>query len=108
MRREFQPDLECNLDSPLLNNIGFCKSIRPKNQAAGESYCGMLPRIVKSNFKVPANWEVVQEVTEGQVLDRDEHRGSPVEYVHTCTKPFDKCIDGFWTKARKLDPQENR
>ena len=100
MRKELQSDPEYNLDFPAFKNISFCKSIRPKNGAAGGGYFGILPRIVKSDFKVPANWEVVEEVAEGQVLDISENKytNSVIEYVHTCNKPFVKCVRGFWVR----------
>ena len=92
---------EINLDIQemgLITKVRPCKAIMPRTPGALGGYYGLLPRIVKSKFKVPPNWEVVEEVKPGQVLADEGWRGS---LVHTCeSHGWDECVRGFWATRK--------
>jgi hypothetical protein len=98
-----------NTDNPTLRNLRFCKSIIPEPntpEAKLHYYGSAYPRIVKSNFKVPSNWRVVESYKDGEVFVEKERRedGSLIPgatsrgrvLAHTCEKPYDDCYNGFW------------
>ena len=88
MNHELQEFQDFNFDNPILEHARFCKSITPRNDADRRAYNGRLPRIVKSNFKVAANWDVLRRVEDGEDMGGG--------WIHTCSKPYEDCIDGFW------------
>lgn len=109
LREQGAPQL--NLHSPLLRNVRFCKSIAPKPGTTEEKlmrYTSAYPRIVKSEFKVPANWEVKESFKNGETFyyPKRDVKGHPIPVrgrnntilAHTCAKPFDDCYNGFWGK----------
>jgi len=108
MRRENDSFPQHNLENPLYRHLRPCKAITPKNSTVngGENYSAAHPRIVKSDFRVPANWQVVAEYTNGQpVLDKNghsitqEYRGETQILVHVCQKPYNSLSDaagGFY------------
>lgn len=110
-RNEFEEvsQLDFNWNSPLLKHLRLCKKIVPKN---GEVWIGSrlydrdYPRIVKLDFKTPPNWEEIDHIKEGQVLDETTFRRFPGERLtHTCHKPYDACVNGYWTKRKRLPPR---
>jgi hypothetical protein len=109
MRRENDSFPQYNLENPLYRHLHPCKAIAPKNLTGGtggKDYSVAHPRIVKSDFCVPANWQVVAEYTNGQsVLDENGHRitqeylGEIQTLVHVCQKPYNCLSDtagGFY------------
>lgn len=103
----FTPDPE----NSLVQAAQFCKAIAPKGGksawASGGLYGKAHPRIVKSEFKTPRDWEEVARWESGQSFttlrdDGIEAVEIPVTdgfgriLVHTCQKPYDTCHQGFW------------
>ena len=91
---------------PTINNkviqsgIRFCKAIVPKDENAMINaeywYNKAYPKIVRSNFKTPPNWEEVRQYQDGDLLTHQRDPWTGKRLVHTCKKPYDQCHNGFW------------
>src|SRR3990170_8368831 len=107
--------MEFSAENPVLRKARFCKAIAPiqgTKEVGGHFYSDLFPRIVKTKFIVPPNWRVVQEFSDGEPFTYDtlDERGKPIRLsvtdrrgvlVHTCTKPYQECFEGFWGRWRE-------
>ena len=88
-----------NFENPLLKNLRACKKIAPRDgksvKIGRHTFSSGYPRIVKSGFKTPSNWEEIIRVEDGQEL-------APGQY-HICTRRLqdNNTVDGFYVRTEQ-------
>jgi hypothetical protein len=118
MRTEIFPDscLEINPDNPMLKALRPCKAIYPRdaNDPGAKNFSYDNPRLVRTGFRVPANWTVKEEKQNGDpILDAQgqkiyqESMGVSQFLIHVCRKPHNRLSDKAGGYYAELIPSTN-